>query len=161
MTPLDLTFERTIDVPKAAVWRAWTQPALLMQWFCPLPWRVTECDIELFAGGMFRTTMVSPEGLRVPNLGTYLEVVPQDRLVWTNALGPGFRPATARLDVTGPPHFFFTAKIELRDAEQGTHYRATVLHGNEVDCQQHAAMGFEQGWGIALDQMVTMIKRGI
>jgi uncharacterized protein YndB with AHSA1/START domain len=34
---LDLTFERIVDVPPQLVWRAWTEPEFMTQWFCPLP----------------------------------------------------------------------------------------------------------------------------
>lgn len=162
---LDLVFTRDIDVPRALVWRAWTEPALLKQWFCPLPWRTTDCEIDLRPGGVFRTTMQSPEGRDFPNLGAYLEVLPQTRLVWTNAILQGFRPSlhtqTCGSDEAG---FMFTAVIELADLPQatpGTRYTATVLHADAAGCQQHAAMGFETGWGLALDQLVALVKRGL
>ena len=88
---LDLSFTRIINVPRAQVWRAWTEPALLMPWFCPMPWKTIDCEIDLRPGGLFRTTMQSPEGAEFPNAGCYLEVVPQEKLVWTNALLPGFQ----------------------------------------------------------------------
>jgi uncharacterized protein YndB with AHSA1/START domain len=158
---LDLSFTRVVDVPRALVWRAWTEPKLLMPWFCPLPWKTIDCEIDLRPGGMFRTTMQSPEGAEFPNAGCYLEVVPNERLVWTNALLPGYRPskptATCGSDAAG---FLFTAMVELADQEQGTRYTATVIHADEAGCNQHAAMGFEAGWGAALDQLVAMIKRG-
>ena len=59
---LDLTFERIVDVPKELVWKAWTQPEHLKPWFCPLPWRTIDCEIDLRPGGIFRTVMLSPEG---------------------------------------------------------------------------------------------------
>jgi uncharacterized protein YndB with AHSA1/START domain len=159
---LDLHFTRDIDVPKAAVWRAWTEPALLMPWFCPLPWTTIDAEIDLRPGGIFRTTMRSPEGQEFPNLGCYLEVIPEHKLVWTNALLPGFRPsplsATCGNDEAA---FMFTAMIELADHAGGTRYTATVMHAEEAGCQKHASMGFEAGWGAALDQLVAMVKKGI
>ena len=95
---LDLSFERIIDVPRELVWRAWTQPEHLMPWFCPLPWKTIACEIDLRPGGNFHTTMQSPEGQQFNNFGCYLEVITQERLTWTNALLPGFRPA--QLDST-------------------------------------------------------------
>lgn len=159
---LDLSFTRLIDVPRALVWRAWTEPALLMPWFCPLPWKTVACDIDLRPGGLFRTTMQSPDGTEFPNAGCYLEIVAEEKLVWTNALLPGFRPslpsATCGSDDTS---FMFTAMIELADEAGGTRYRATVLHADAAGAQKHAEMGFEAGWGAALDQLVAMIKRGL
>lgn len=91
---LDLSFIRTVDVPRQLVWRAWTEPELLKQWFCPLPWKTIDCEIDPRPGGIFRTTMQSTEGQDFPNSGCYLEVIPNEKLVWTNALLQGFRPAT-------------------------------------------------------------------
>lgn len=59
---LDLSFERSVDIPKELLWRGWTQPHLIMQWFTPLPWQTVECEIDLRPGGIFRTVMRSPEG---------------------------------------------------------------------------------------------------
>jgi uncharacterized protein YndB with AHSA1/START domain len=156
---LDLTFQRVVDVPKEHIWRAWTQPALLMPWFCPLPWKTIEAEIDLRPGGIFRTAMQSPEGQIFPNLGCYLEVIPNQKLVWTNALLPGFRPsASSPTCGDAQADFKFTAMIELADHAGGTRYTATVVHADEAGCSQHAAMGFEGGWGTALDQLVAMVK---
>ena len=157
---LDLTFERTVDVPRALIWQAWTTPVHLKPWFCPLPWRTIDCEIDLRPGGIFRTVMLSPEGQQFPNLGCYLEVVENEKLVWTNALMPGFRPASTtdhKAEETGA--FFFTASIELASHGTGTRYTATVIHADEASCQKHAAMGFHEGWGKALDQLVAYAKK--
>ena len=50
---LDLQFERIVDVPREKIWEAWITPKLLMPWFCPLPWKTIECEIDLRAGGIF------------------------------------------------------------------------------------------------------------
>ncbi|OYU43682.1 MAG: polyketide cyclase [Burkholderiales bacterium PBB4] len=163
---LDLSFTRVIPVPRTQVWRAWTEPALLKPWFCPLPWKTVDCEIDLRPGGAFRTTMQSPEGQEFPNAGCYLQIVPQEKLVWTNALLPGFRPAMPSATCgDNNAEFRFTATIELADTDTdtdtGTRYTATVIHADEAGCKKHAAMGFEAGWGAALDQLVAMIQRGI
>lgn len=90
---LDLVLERVVDVPRELVWAAWTTPELLKPWFCPLPWKTVGCEIDLRAGGVFRTVMQSPEGQQFPNIGCYLEIIKNEKLVWTNALEPDFRPA--------------------------------------------------------------------
>jgi uncharacterized protein YndB with AHSA1/START domain len=159
---LDLSFTRVVDVPRSLVWRAWTEPALLKPWFCPLPWKTIDCEIDLLPGGMFRTTMQSPEGQEFPNVGCYLEVLPQTKLVWTNALLPGYRPSAVNASRgADAAHFMFTAMVELADQGQGTRYTATVIHADEASSKKHAEMGFEGGWGTALEQLVAMIKQGI
>lgn len=155
---LDLTFERIVDVPKELVWKAWTQPQHLMPWFCPLPWTTIDCEIDLRPGGIFRTVMLSPEGKEYPNLGCYLEVIENKKLTWTNALTPGFRPAPPAIHESSVD-FFFTASIQLAAHAGGTKYTATVIHADAAGCKQHANMGFHEGWGKALDQLVALVKK--
>lgn len=159
---LDLSFTRIVDVPRGLIWRAWTEPDLLMRWFCPLPWKTIDCEMDLRPGGIFRTTMQSPEGKEFPNSGCYLQIIPDEKLVWTNALLSGFRPA-APSPTCGDElaDFKFTAMVEVADFGSGTRYTATVIHADEAGSKQHAAMGFEQGWGIALEQLIAMVRKGI
>ena len=57
-------------------------------------------------------------------------------------------------------NFMFTATVELADHADGTRYTATVIHADEAGCKKHETMGFEGGWGAALDQLVAMLKKG-
>lgn len=155
---LDLSFERIVDVPKKLVWRAWTEPDLIKQWFTPLPWQTIDCEIDLRPGGIFSTVMRSPEGQEFPSAGCYLEVRDNEKLVWTNALFPGFRPVPAAQNAS-TVDFLFTAMIELKGHANGTRYTATVIHADEAGCKQHLEMGFHAGWGKALDQLVEMVKK--
>ena len=146
---LDLVLERHADVSPAQVWKAWTTPDHLVKWFAPRPWTITECDLDLRPGGQLRFVMRSPEGQLYPNIGCYLEVVPNQRLVWTDALLPGYRPA---------PEPFFTAVVLMEsDGKGGTNYTAIAIHRDEDGRKKHEAMGFHQGWGQVFDQMVEHI----
>lgn len=146
---LDLVLERVIDVPRDLVWAAWTQPEHVPHWFAPRPWTTTECEIDLRPGGIFRTVMRSPEGKDFPGVGCFLEVVPNERLVWTDALLPGYRPAE---------NPFFTAILTLEARGKGTRYTATAIHRDEATRKRHEEMGFHQGWGQVLGQLVEYIR---
>jgi uncharacterized protein YndB with AHSA1/START domain len=158
---LDLLFERIVDVPRELIWQAWTTPEKLLQWFCPLPWKTIACEIDLRAGGKFYTVMQSPEGASFPNTGCFLEVIPNEKLVWTNALEPGFRPTPQ--PEKSPGHecaeFMMTGVILLEAHEKGTKYTAIVMHADKESRLRHEGMGFKEGWGAALDQMIVMIKK--
>lgn len=150
---LDLVLEREVDVPPELVWAAWTTPELVKQWFAPKPFETPECEIDLRPGGAFHTVMRSPEGEEFPGTGCFLEIVPNERLVWTSALGPGYRPT---VDPSGLP---FTAVIELQPtASGGTRYRAVAVHQDPDARARHSEMGFTEGWGAALDQLVDLAK---
>ncbi|MEO8196728.1 MAG: SRPBCC family protein, partial [Thermoanaerobaculia bacterium] len=135
---LDLVLERSVDVPPVLVWAAWTQPRHILHWFTPAPWKTIDCEIDLRPGGIFRTTMLSPEGQEFPNSGCFLEVVPEKRLVWTDALLPGYRPAE---------NPYFTAVLTFTPQGKGTHYHVLARHRDEAGRQRHEEMGFANGWG--------------
>lgn len=151
---LDLVLERVIDVPRELVWAAWTRPEHVKQWFTPRPWTVSECEIDLRPGGIFRTVNRSPEGEEFPNVGCYLEIVPNEYLIWTIALLPGYRPAQSH--VLNVP--LFTAVITIESRGTGTRYVATAMHRDEAERRQHEEMGFHDGWGTALHQLIAHTK---
>ena len=158
---LDLVLERVVDVPVELVWKAWTVPEHLMKWFTPAPWRTVECEIDLRPAGTFSTVMQSPEGQKFSNAGCYLEVVENRRLVWTNALEPGFRPCgKTPAEAAECAELIFTAVITMEPSGSGTRYTALVMHKDEETSKRHADMGFHDGWGKALDQLVEAFRRG-
>ena len=141
----DLVVERILDAPRALVWRAWSDPELLRQWWAPRPYQTPECEMELRPGGKFYTRMTGPEGFDFRGTGCFLEIVEGERVVWTNALLPGFRPAASIEDCGGFP---FTAIVTFEDAGEGkTLYRAVAMHASQADRDTHEQMGFHDGWG--------------
>lgn len=151
---LDLVLERVVDVPRRVLWSGWTTPQYLKQWFTPAPWQTVDCEIDLRPGGIFRTVMRGPEGQEFSNTGCYLEVVENERLVWTGSLLPGFRPRPS----TESYPFFMTAAIMLESVGNSTKYTAIAIHGDEDARQKHEHMGFHAGWGKALDQLVALAR---
>jgi len=149
---LDLVFERVVAPAPEFLWRGWTVPEQLKKWFTPAPWKTVDCEIDLRPGGKFRTVMRGPEGQELDNTGCVLEVVPNRKLVWTGALGPGYRPRPAALQVP----FVMTAIITLQPQGSGTLYTALVVHGDEDSRKAHEKMGFQEGWGKALEQLVAL-----
>jgi uncharacterized protein YndB with AHSA1/START domain len=155
---LDLVLERVVDVPPELVWKAWTTPEHLKRWFTPAPWTTIDCEIDLRPGGTFRTVMRSPEGQEFPNTGCYLEVSENRRLVWTNTLEAGYRPSPTFGDPATCGAIAFTAVISLEPHGKGTKYTALAIHGLREGRDKHAAMGFHDGWGKALDQLVAVAR---
>jgi len=58
----DLVLERTLDAPIDLVWEAYTNPEHIKQWFAPRPYQISEIDLDLKPGGIFRIRMVGPDG---------------------------------------------------------------------------------------------------
>src|SRR6187431_2235100 len=140
MTPTDrdLVLTRIIDAPPEKVYRAWTEPELLKQWFAPLPYTTSAVEIDVRAGGSSMIVMRSPEGVDMPNPGVYLEVVPNERIVATDAYTSAWEPSQKP----------FMTMILTFEAEGGkTRYTARVRHWSVADKEAHEKMGFHEGWG--------------
>lgn len=143
----DLTFDRVLKARRENIWRCWTEPALLEQWFCPKPWRATQAQMEPRPGGRFRTLMLGPDGEEMDNRGVFLDVAAGERLVLTDAYLSAWEPAREP---------FMTLTIALADAPGGTRYLVRAAHWSEADRKRHEEMGFEQGFAAAAAQLEAL-----
>lgn len=143
----ELMIERVIDAPVATVWQAWTQH--YAEWFVPRPWTLEVVENDLRTGGRSALVMRGPDGEENLSEGIYLEVVPQQRIVSTDALTAGWIPAEP----------FLVRIDEFADAAGRTRYTARARHWSAEARDQHAAMGFEAGWNAATDQLEEVIAR--
>ena len=148
---LDLELIEDVALTPEQLFEGWTNPEILKKWFCPRPWKVTECSIDLRPGGLFSNVMQSPEGELMPeNKGCYLLIEKPTRLVWTGILGENFRPN--QIPQLG---FGFVCDLRFISLEQGgTRFHAIVMNSDEEGKIKHEKMGFEQGWRMALSQLV-------
>jgi uncharacterized protein YndB with AHSA1/START domain len=150
----DLVLERTLDAPIDLVWEAYTNPEHMKRWFAPKPYEISEIELDLKPGGVFRIRMVGPDGFDTGHgtPGCVLEVEDRKKLVWTSALGPGYRPN--QLATEGCEAFPMTAVVTFADAGNGkTGYKAVSLHKDAKDRETHEKMGFNEGWGTVAGQL--------
>ncbi|MCB1475631.1 MAG: SRPBCC family protein [Rhodobiaceae bacterium] len=149
MNSRELVLDRLLDAPRSAIWRCWTEPELLMQWFCPKPWTVSRVGIDVRPGGSSLVVMRSPEGEEFPNPGVYLEVVPGRKLVFTDAYTSAWQPSQKP---------FMTAVVTFDDEGDKTRYVARCFHWTVEDREQHEKMGFHEGWGQAANQLEELAR---
>lgn len=145
MSETALEISRLLDVTRAKIWKAWSNPELLKEWWCPRPWKTQVKAFDFRAGGAFHTLMTGPNGEESDNPGCFLDIAPEQRIVSTSCLTGGWRPADSWLPMT--------AIITLADEGAQTRYTARVLHKDEADRKRHAEMGFHEGWGICISQL--------
>ncbi len=107
MTKLDLVAEpgqqaivitRVFDAPRKLVFKAWTDPAHVAQWWGPNGFTTTIHEMDVRPGGVWRFIMHGPDGVDYPNRIVYAEVVAPERLVYDH--GDDEEGASARFHVT-------------------------------------------------------------
>jgi uncharacterized protein YndB with AHSA1/START domain len=131
----ELVLTRVIEATPEKLYRCWTEPQLLQQWFAPAPFTTPHAELDVRCGGANLVVMKSPEGQEMPNRGVYLEVVPNRKLVFTDAYVEAWAPSE---------HPFMTVVLTFEDAgDDKTLYTARV----------------HQGWGICTDQLAALAKR--
>jgi len=146
----ELVLTRVIDVPRHKLFRCWTEPELLKQWFAPKPYTTPVARIDVRPGGASYIVMRDPQGNDLPNPGVVLEVVPNEKLVFTDAYTRAWEPSEKP---------FFTAILTFEDLGGGkTRYTARARHWTVADRETHEKMGFHAGWGICTDQLAALAK---
>jgi uncharacterized protein YndB with AHSA1/START domain len=147
-TNRELSLTRLIDAPREKVFKAWTDPKLLTQWFTPEPWKTPHAELDVRPGGSNLVVMRGPDGNEFPNRGVYLEVVENERLVITDAYTEAWVPSAKP---------FMTLILTFEDEGGKTRYTARVLHWTVADREAHEKMGFHEGWGKAADQLTALV----
>ena len=144
----ELVLTRLINAPREKLFRAWTEPELVKKWFTPRPYTTPVVELDLRPGGESFILMRAPDGSEHPNRGVYLEIVKNERLVFTDAYTVGWHPS-------GKP--FMTVILTFENEGGATRYTARVLHWKLEDKVAHEKMGFHEGWGAATDQLEALV----
>jgi uncharacterized protein YndB with AHSA1/START domain len=146
----ELVLTRLIDAPREKLYRAWTEPELLKQWFAPLPYTTPRAELDVRPGGASLVVMRAPDGSEFPNPGVFLEVVENERLVLTDAYTSAWEPSEKP---------FMTVIITFEDEGRKTRYTARVVHWTVADRDEHEKMGFHEGWGQCADQLAALVAK--
>jgi len=146
----ELVLTRLINAPREKVYRAWTDPQLLKQWFAPKPYTTPVVEIDVRPGGSAYFVMRGPDGKDLPNRGVYLEVVPNEKLVSTDAYVKAWEPSEKP---------FMTLILTFEDEGGKTRYTARVRHWTVADRETHEKMGFHEGWGLCTDQLEALVAK--
>jgi uncharacterized protein YndB with AHSA1/START domain len=145
----ELVLARTMDASREKLYRCWTETALAKQWFAPRPWTTPNAEFDVRVGGGNLIVLRSPEGQEFPYRGVYLDVVKNERLVYTDAFTKAWEPSEkAHMVVT----------ITFDPQGEKTRYVARVQHWSVADRVAHEQMGFHEGWGLCADQLEALAK---
>lgn len=154
----DLLIIRVFEAPRGRVWKAWTDPESMMGWWGPKGFTCPVCRIDLRVGGAYLNCMRSPEGQDYWSTGVFREIVPTERLVYTDSF------ADEKGDVVPATHYGMSADFPLEMLvtvtfeEQGGKTRLALRHaglppGKDLDdCRA--------GWNESFDKLADVLARG-
>lgn len=145
----ELVLDRLLNAPRDKLFRCWSEPKLLKQWFAPAPYTVPVAELDFRVGGASKIVMRSPEGQDIPCPGTYLEIIPNRKIVLTDAYVGDWVPS-------GKP--FMTAIVTFEDEGGKTRYIARARHWSKEDYDAHVKMGFHEGWGQVAGQLEALAR---
>lgn len=151
MRATELQMTRLFRAPVAALWRCWSEPALLAKWWAPSPVLTRDVLLDLRPGGQFRATQQTPDGAQDVTEYCILAVEPGSLIVLTDVLAHGFRPALQ-------PDIGFTATLQFSSESGGARYSVRLTHADASACARHEALGFHETWGIAASQLGALAE---
>jgi uncharacterized protein YndB with AHSA1/START domain len=141
----ELTVTRIVDAPPGDVFRAWTEPDEIKRWFGPGEFETPEAEVDLRPGGGYRFLMQAPGGHGMPVIGTYEEIDPPHRLVFT-----------WQFDVEGMREDPSLVSVEFRDAGDD---RTEVVIKHSRYPEAHGPEPYRMGWEGGLDKVEAMFTR--
>ena len=143
----EVTITRVFDAPRALVFKAWTEPAQLAQWWGPKGFTNPVCEFEARIGGKIRIHMRAPDGTIYPMKGEIREIVPPERLAFTNIA----------LDEAGNHILEGFTTVTFADEAGKTsltlHTRASAV----VEMAAAYLEGMETGWTMSIDKLQALL----
>jgi uncharacterized protein YndB with AHSA1/START domain len=149
----ELSISRYIDAPPQTVYRVYTER--LEEWWAPAPWQTRVVEMDLRPGGRFTFEMTGPQGESHPSDSVYLEVVPGERIVNTNAFVAGWEPKGG---MDSDCDFPCVTIVTFEPEGAGTRYTARVRHWTPEAVKAHEEMGFEPGWNMVAAQLAALAE---
>jgi uncharacterized protein YndB with AHSA1/START domain len=148
----ELVIARTFNGPARIVFDAWTKPELVRRWWAPqsLGASIVSCDAEVRVGGHYRYVLQPGKGSTIAFSGTYSEVTPHTRLVYTSYFEPDGRPRTSDADAV---------VVTVTFVEQGgtTRMTARELYPSKAVLDGAIASGMERGVHVTMDQLEELV----
>ena len=142
----EIVLTRTLDAPRALVFRAWTDPSHLVRWWGPEGFTIPECKMDVSEGGAWRTCMRSPDGKDYKVRGVYREIVKPARLVFTWAWE----------DETGTPGHETLVTVTFAERDGKTQLRLA----HRVFESKKSRDAHQQGWASTLKCLAEFLGAG-
>ncbi len=152
----EIVITRIFDAPRKLVWRAWTNPEHFMRWWGPKTYTSPFCKLDLRVGGKYLTCMRSPEGRDYWTTGIFREIVPIERIVYTDSFADekGNPVPASHYGMPGdwPEELIVTITLEDISGKTRMTLRHVGIPAGELSEQTEA------GWNESFDKLVKSLK---
>ena len=150
-----LVITRTFNAPVESVWKAWTDPELLKKWNGPKDYICQDFNMDFRVGGKYLNSMQGPDGKKIWGTGTYLEIIPNKKIVCTDSFADeNGNPVTS--DYYGMPGMPLEMKITVTFEEDNGKTKMTLEHEG-LPAGEHQK-GASAGWNSSLDKLEKILK---
>ncbi len=141
-----IVITRVFNAPRHLVFKVWTEPKHIEQWFGPKGFTTRVTQIDLRPGGQWRYVMIGPDGTEYPSIGVFREIVPFERIVTSDEFEAGIEQVM-NIDL---PEGMVT-KVIFEDWEGKTKLTIEIVHTSAEDRRKHEEMGVIAGWNSSFD----------
>ncbi|HDS00980.1 MAG TPA: hypothetical protein ENO22_03210 [candidate division Zixibacteria bacterium] len=152
----EIVISRELDAPRALVWKAWTDPEHIEEWWGPEGFSTEVEELDLKEGGKWRYVMIGQDGKRYPSEGVFKEIVKPDRITSTDEFGEDFENS-ASLDL---PHGIIVTTL-FEDLRGKTELTVRIMHRTAEDKKKHQDMGVMEGWNSSLDCLQEYLENNL
>ncbi|WP_405206832.1 SRPBCC domain-containing protein [Aquimarina sp. LLG6339-5] len=139
-----LSLSRTFNAPIELVWKAWTQPEHIAQWWGPKGMKTKVISHDFSVGGTWKYSMLMPNGDEFISEGVYIEIIEHKKI----SSSANFKPMTEGVEIQA---------LFEKDGDK-TNFTFNVIHPTEKYCQQQEKMGFMNGWGSVFDRLKEFVE---
>jgi uncharacterized protein YndB with AHSA1/START domain len=152
----EIVITRVFDAPRELVWKAWTDPEHFKSWWGPKDYTCPFCEMDLRVGGKYLSCMRSPEGQEYWSTGVYREIIPMERIVFTDCFADeqgNIVPATHYgMSPDFPLEMLVTVTLEDQDGKTKITLKHTgIPTGPDSE-------GAQQGWNESFEKLAESLK---
>ncbi len=163
VTENDFVITRIFEAPKTLVYKAWSDPALMKEWWGPHHFTTPSCEIDLKVGGTYRFVMRSPEGIDYPTGGVYKEIVESERLVFTMNCNEHTKEWHDLLNKNRPNRkgdlHEFVVTVTFEEEHGKTKLTIAKHFDSAEDRNAMVNLGMSEGWNQSLEKLETLLAR--
>ena len=159
-TKRELVITRILDAPRELVWKAWTEPELMMKWWGPKTFTTPSIKLDLRVGGEYLSCMRSAEGKDYWSKGTYKEIVPGQRLVLTDSFADDKGNIVPATYYGMSPEFPLESVVTVTFDENDGRTKLTLRYDDVSSIPESDLSDMQQGWNEMLDKLADFLKKG-